>query len=395
MRVLLALAALLAGVSASSQDLEVHEVARAAADAPGRALRTGKCCNRAAKLKRKQIVFRQKWRECEAASTPTESEPAAECDNEQLAAENDQLTAENEELAAVNVQLYADKDQLLGRSEKLLVEKEQLLGEKEQLLGEKEQLTADKEQLTADKEQLTESLAACTLEKAVEVHYGVTLECAQELYCPYGRMHCHMGPSFQFDGFEANDFMSFQFEFEDAVGSGKITAPCPGQFVGTAVCTQFQQTYTCYGAKCGSLWYAGSEDCNDFVCTAEDIKCVMFRGSGTCQAGTICTMDQGTLTCEEGASCTGGDTEMTCETGSGCTGSAGTGDAHTTMNCATGTSCTGSAGTGDARTTMNCAAGSTCSCRASNGRAQCIMNCEEGATCTCERGISNSACVWN
>ena len=68
MRVLLALTALLAGVTASSQEPDVREVARAAADTPGRALRTGKCCNRAAKLKRKQIVFRQKWRECEAAA---------------------------------------------------------------------------------------------------------------------------------------------------------------------------------------------------------------------------------------------------------------------------------------------------------------------------------------
>ena len=79
MRVLLALAALCAGVSATSQEPAVHEVARAAADTPGRALRAGKCCNRAAKLKRKQIVFRQKWRECEASAAPTESELAAEC----------------------------------------------------------------------------------------------------------------------------------------------------------------------------------------------------------------------------------------------------------------------------------------------------------------------------
>ena len=44
MRVLLALAALLAGVSASSQEPAVHDVARAAADTPGRALHAGKCC---------------------------------------------------------------------------------------------------------------------------------------------------------------------------------------------------------------------------------------------------------------------------------------------------------------------------------------------------------------
>jgi hypothetical protein len=251
----------------------------------------------------------------------------------------------------------------------LLVLIDQLLGEKEQLIGEKEQLTGEKEQLTADKEQLTESLAACTLKKAVEVHYGVTLECAQELYCPHGPMDCY-GPyqrSFQFDGFEAEDYDSFQFEFYDAVESGTITEPCPGQFVSTAVCTQFQQTYTCYGSRCG--W-----PCEDFVCTAEDIKCEMSGGSGTCQAGTVCTMAGGTLTCEGGASCTGRNSEMTCEAGSGCTGSAGT---------------------GDDRTTMNCAAGSTCSCRASTGRAQCIMNCEEGATCSCERSTGNSACVWN
>ena len=79
MRLLLALAALCAGVSATSQDSEAREVARVAADAiahaatgssaetPGRALGAGKCCGRAAKLKRKKIVFRTKWRECEAA----------------------------------------------------------------------------------------------------------------------------------------------------------------------------------------------------------------------------------------------------------------------------------------------------------------------------------------
>ena len=366
MRVLLALAALLAGVSASSQEPDVREDARAAADAPGRALRAGKCCNRAAKLKRKQIVFRQKWRECEAATTPTESEPATECDNEQLAAENDQLTAENEELTAVNVQLYAEKDQLLG--------------EKGQLLGEKEQLTADKEQLTADKEQLTESLAACTLEKAVKVHYGVTLECAQELYCPHGPMECYYGPKFQFDGFEAEDYDSFFNEFQTAVGMGVIKRPCKGQFVSTAACTQFQQAYTCYGAKCGSLRYAGTEDCNDFVCTAEDIKCAMFRGSGTCQAGTVCTMTQGTLACEEGASCTGDDTEMTCEAGSGCENAVTTGDSATTT-CKAGATCIGRASTSGSLT-MNCEAGATCTGSASTSGVL-TMNCAEGETCPC------------
>ena len=129
MRVLLALAALLAGVSASSQEPDVREVARAAADAPGRALRAGKCCNRAAKLKRKQIVFRQKWRECEAGLAPTEcpdwdidkcmnthslaragseSEPASECETEQLTADKEQLTAEKEQLIAEKEQLIAD-----------------------------------------------------------------------------------------------------------------------------------------------------------------------------------------------------------------------------------------------------------------------------------------------
>ena len=61
MRLLLALAALCAGVSATSQDSEAREVARVAADAiahaatgsfaetPGRALGAGKCCGRAAK----------------------------------------------------------------------------------------------------------------------------------------------------------------------------------------------------------------------------------------------------------------------------------------------------------------------------------------------------------
>ena len=44
MRVLLTLAALCAGVSATSQEPDVREVARAAADTPGRALHAGKCC---------------------------------------------------------------------------------------------------------------------------------------------------------------------------------------------------------------------------------------------------------------------------------------------------------------------------------------------------------------
>ena len=74
----------------------------------------GKCCNRAAKLKRKKISYKKALSDCEAHHV----EYIAEYD--------------------VNVQLYADKDQLLG--------------EKEQLLGDKEQLTAEKEQLTADKE---------------------------------------------------------------------------------------------------------------------------------------------------------------------------------------------------------------------------------------------------
>ena len=64
MRLLLALAALCAGVSATSQDSEAREVARVAADAiaraatgsfaetPGRALGAGKCCGRAAKCSR-------------------------------------------------------------------------------------------------------------------------------------------------------------------------------------------------------------------------------------------------------------------------------------------------------------------------------------------------------
>ena len=73
-------------------------------------------------------MFRQKWRECEAAA-PTECEPAAECE----------LTAECD-----NEQLTAEKQQLL-------------IGEKTQLISEKEQLT--------------ESLAACTPNAEVASDY--------------------------------------------------------------------------------------------------------------------------------------------------------------------------------------------------------------------------------
>ena len=206
-----------------------------------RGRRTGKCCNPGRQLKRKQIVFRQKWRECGG-----ESEPATECDNEPSATRS--------------------VDAPLTAAECADAEKDQLLGDPRPASADRRQGAADRRQGAVDRE--PRRLHAREGRRgSLRCHVGVRAGIVLRTLCMVARLF----------PIQADRLHSFEFEFANAVESGTITQPCPGQFVSSAACTQFQQAYTCYGAKCGSLWYAGSEDCNDFVCTAEDIKCAMFR----------------------------------------------------------------------------------------------------------------------